>query len=92
MREAIRDWGRVFIHFLAFIAVGLALYGLCFLLNGCHTVGGAGQDLKEAAKLLPEPYGTIADVAGTALVLFAGHKTYRHVRKRNEAKKALLKP
>ena len=77
-------------HFALWVAVAIGLLALLHALTGCAAMRGAGEGLKQDAKWLPEPYGTIADVAGTALVMFAGHKTARHVTKRRAARKAKL--
>lgn len=64
-------------------------FGLVFLLAvACGTLRGAGEDMKKAAPWIPEPYGTVADVVGTALVMFAGHKTVRHVQRRRAVTRA----
>lgn len=63
--------------------------GLLFLLISCATLRGAGEGLKEDARWLPDPYGTVADVGGTVLLMLAGHKTVRHIRKKRRiARKA----
>lgn len=63
--------------------------GLLFALLSCATMRGAGEGLKEDAKWLPDPYGTVADVGGTILLMLAGHKTVRHIRKKRRiARKA----
>jgi predicted small secreted protein len=75
-----RDFLRKSIGFLLFAAVVI-------LLSSCATMAGAGKDLKDASKWLPEPYGAIAESAGTVLALFAGHKGVRHIRKRRKIKR-----
>ena len=48
-----------------------------------------GTAVQETGAFLPPPFNYIADVAGLALVGFAGHKGVKHVVKRRAARIAL---
>lgn len=59
--------------------------GLLFAMISCATMRGLGEDVKKASGWLPDPYGDVADIGGTILLMLAGHKTVRHIRKKKRA-------
>jgi predicted small secreted protein len=77
-RDNLRHYG----FFLSMFLLG----GIVFAVVSCGTLAGLGEDAKKAGRWLPDPYGAIAESAGTVLLMFAGHKTVRHIRKRSKAK------
>jgi predicted small secreted protein len=86
-REAKADYA------LLSVLAGALLVGYCvyvlLVTTGCGTLAGAGKDLKEAAPWLPSPWGNVADIGGTVLLMLTGRKAAKRLRRSRRARRAV---